>query len=116
MSNNNQFTRRSLLKTAGSIALVSGISAPAILRAQTTDVIKIGHLTPRTGFLGPLGEYAVMAADLAVEEINAAGGMAGRQGEVLEEDSVNPQTAPTQAEPLNERDQDALLIGEMSSA
>ena len=55
MSNKNQFTRRSLLKSAGSIALVSGISAPAILRAQTTDVIKIGHLTPRTGFLGPLG-------------------------------------------------------------
>src|SRR3977135_4477296 len=77
MSNKNQFTRRSLLKTAGGIALVSGMSAPAILRAQTADVIKIGHLTPRTGFLGPLGEYAVMAADLAVEDINAAGGMMG---------------------------------------
>src|SRR6267142_567682 len=98
MANNNQFTRRSLLKTAGSIALVSGISAPAILRAQTTDVIKIGHLTPRTGFLGPLGEYAVMAADLAVEEINAAGGMAGRKVELLKEDSVNPQTASTIAQ------------------
>jgi len=43
------------------------------LRAQTSDVIRIGHLTPRTGFLGPLGEYAVMAIDLAVEEINAGG-------------------------------------------
>ena len=90
MSNKNRFTRRSLLKTAGGIALVSGISMPAILRAQTADVIKIGHLTPRTGFLGPLGEYAVMAADLAVEEINAAGGMMGRKVELLKEDSVNP--------------------------
>src|SRR6266480_4772290 len=93
MSNNSQFTRRSLLKTAGGIALVSGMSAPAILHAQTADVIKVGHLTPRTGFLGPLGEYAVMAADLAVEEINAAGGMMGRKVELLKEDSVNPQTA-----------------------
>ena len=116
MSNNNQFTRRSLLKTAGSIALVSGISAPAILRAQTTDVIKIGHLTPRTGFLGPLGEYAVMAADLAVEEINAAGGMAGRKVELLKEDSVNPQTASTKAERMIERDKVACIIGEISSA
>ena len=33
-----QFTRRRLLKTAGGLALVSGISAPAILRAQTADV------------------------------------------------------------------------------
>ena len=40
MSNNNQFTRRSLLKTAGGLALVSGVSAPAILRAQTADVIQ----------------------------------------------------------------------------
>jgi len=116
MSNNNQFTRRRLLKTAGGIALVSGISAPAILRAQTADVIKIGHLTPRTGFLGPLGEYAVMAADLAVEEINAAGGMMGRKVELLKEDSVNPQTASTKAERMIERDKVACIIGEISSA
>ena len=116
MSNNNQFTRRRLLKTAGGIALVSGISAPAILRAQTADVIRIGHLTPRTGFLGPLGEYAVMAVDLAVEEINAAGGMMGRKVELLKEDSVNPQTASTKAERMIERDKVACIIGEISSA
>src|SRR6267142_2012383 len=116
MSDHNQFTRRGLLKTAGGIALVSGISAPAILRAQTADVIRIGHLTPRTGFLGPLGEYAVMAIDLAVEEINAAGGMMGRKVEVLKEDSVNPQTASTKAERMIERDKVACIIGEISSA
>src|SRR5882672_8991506 len=99
MSDHNQFTRRGLLKTAGGIALVSGISAPAILRAQTADVIKIGHLTPRTGFLGPLGEYAVMAVDLAVEEINAAGGMMGPK-----------------VERMIERDKVACIIGEISSA
>ena len=116
MSDHNQFTRRGLLKTAGGIALASGISAPAILRAQTADVIKIGHLTPRTGFLGPLGEYAVMAVDLAVEEINAAGGMMGRKVEMLKEDSVNPQTASTKAERMIERDKVACIIGEISSA
>src|SRR3982075_4418276 len=98
ISDNYRFTRRSLLKTAGGMALVSGISAPAILRAQTAEIIKIGHLTPRTGFLGPLGEYAVMAIDLAVEEIKASGGMMGRKVELLKEDSVNPQTASTKAE------------------
>src|ERR1700690_3458534 len=116
MSDQNRYTRRSLLKTAGGIALASGVSAPAILRAQTSDVIRIGHLTPRTGFLGPLGEYAVMAIDLAVEEINAAGGMMGRKVEVLKEDSVNPQTASTKAERMIERDKVACIIGEISSA
>src|SRR5258705_6581292 len=116
MSNNNQFTRRSLLKTAGGIALVTEVGVPVIGRAHTADVIKIGHLTPRTGFLGPLGEYAVMAADLAMEEINAAGGMMGRKVELLKEDSVNPQTASTKAERLIERDKVACIIGEISSA
>ena len=68
MSFKDQFTRRALLKTTGGLALMSGLAAPSILRAQSADVIRIGHLTPRTGFLGPLGEYAVMAVDLAVDE------------------------------------------------
>jgi branched-chain amino acid transport system substrate-binding protein len=116
MSQYNNVTRRTLLKSAGGIALVSGLASPSILRAQSSDVIRIGHLTPRTGFLGPLGEYAVMAAELAVEEINASGGMMGRKVELLKEDSVNPQTASTKAERMIERDKVMCIIGEISSA
>jgi branched-chain amino acid transport system substrate-binding protein len=57
-----------------------------------------------------------MAADLAVEEINAAGGVMGRKLEILKEDSVNPQTASTKAERMIERDKVACIIGEISSA
>ena len=116
MSFKDQFTRRALLKTAGGLAVMSSVSAPSILRAQSSDVIRIGHLTPRTGFLGPLGEYGVMAADLAVEEINASGGIMGRKVELLKEDSVNPQTASTKAERMIERDKVTCIIGEISSA
>ncbi|MEH2509743.1 branched-chain amino acid transport system substrate-binding protein [Nitrobacteraceae bacterium AZCC 1564] len=116
MSFKNQFTRRALLKTAGGLAVMSSVSAPSILRAQSSDVIRIGHLTPRTGFLGPLGEYGVMAADLAVEQINASGGVMGRKVELLKEDSVNPQTASTKAERMIERDKVTCIIGEISSA
>ena len=63
MSNHNQFTRRRLLKTAGGLALVSGVSAPAILRAQTADVIKIGHLTPRTGMMETPSTSAAARSD-----------------------------------------------------
>lgn len=116
MLKEGRFTRRALLKGAAGAAVVSGLSAPSLLLAQTSDVIRIGHLTPRTGFLGPLGEYAVMAIDLAVEEINAGGGLAGRKVELLKEDSVNPQTASTKAERMIERDKVACIIGEISSA
>jgi branched-chain amino acid transport system substrate-binding protein len=115
MSHDFDISRRGLLKGVGGAALVAGIGMPAIVRAQS-DVIRIGHLTPRTGFLGPLGEYAVMAADLAVEEINAAGGVLGRKIELLKEDSVNPQTASTKADRMVERDKVACIVGEISSA
>ena len=95
--------RRFVLDAAAGTAAVAAIGAPAISKAQS-DVIRIGHLTPRTGFLGPLGEYAVQAVDLAVDEINAAGGVLGRRVEALKEDSVNPQTASTKAERMIERD------------
>ena len=93
----------------------SPLGFPAISRGQA-DAIRIGHLTPRTGFLGPLGEYAVMGVNLAVDEINASGGVMGRKIDLIAEDSVNPQTASTKAERLIERDKVVAIIGEISSA
>ena len=57
-----------------------------------------------------------MGVTLAVEEINAAGGIMGRKIELIAEDSVNPQTASTKAQRLIERDKVVAIIGEISSA
>ena len=57
-----------------------------------------------------------MGVKLAVDEINAAGGIMGRKIELIAEDSVNPQTASTKAERLIERDKVVAIIGEISSA
>ena len=108
-------SRRALLKSTAGSALLAAVGMPAIVKAQT-DAIRIGHLTPLTGFLGPLGEYAVMGVKLAAEEVNAAGGVMGRKIELVMEDSVNPQTASAKAERLIERDKVAMIIGEISSA
>jgi len=108
-------SRRSLIKGAAGSAVLAGVGMPAIVKAQA-DAIRIGHLTPITGFLGPLGEYAVMGVKLAAEEINNAGGVTGRKIELVMEDTVNPQTASAKAERLIERDKVAMIIGEISSA
>src|SRR5437868_11770875 len=108
-------SRRALIKGGAGSALIAGVGMPAIVHAQA-DAIRIGHLTPLTGFLGPLGEYAVMGVKLAAEEINAAGGVMGRTTDLVMEDSVNPQTASAKAERLIERDRVAMIIGEISSA
>ncbi|MFL6581649.1 MAG: ABC transporter substrate-binding protein [Burkholderiales bacterium] len=107
--------RRSLLQGVSAATALGTLGFPAIVRGQS-DVLRIGHLTPRTGFLGPVGEYAVMGINLAVEEINAADGVMGRKIELIAEDSVNPQTASTKAERLIERDKVSAIIGEISSA
>lgn len=95
-------------------ALGALLMVPA-LRAQG-EKIRIGHLTPLTGFLGALGEYAQQGIRMAAEEINASGGVMGRQIEVLSEDSVNPQVAATKAQRMIERDHVAVLMGEINSA
>jgi branched-chain amino acid transport system substrate-binding protein len=107
--------RRKILKAGTALAGASALGFPAISYGQS-DKIRLGHLTPRTGFLGPLGEYAVMSINLAVDEVNRAGGVMGRQLELISEDSVNPSTASTKAQRLFERDGAAVLIGEISSA
>src|SRR2546430_9320729 len=107
--------RRDLIKSAGAVTALGPVGFPAIVRSQA-DAIRIGHLTPRTGFLGPLGEYAVIGVNLAVDEINAAGGVMGRKIELIAEDSVNPQTASTKAERLIERDKVVAIIGEIRAA
>ena len=107
--------RRSLLQGAGAATALGTLGFPAIVHSQS-EAIRIGHLTPRTGFLGPVGEYAVMGINLAVDEINGAGGVMGRRIDLIAEDSVNPQTASTKAERLIERDKVSAIIGEISSA
>ena len=115
MSEPKGISRRTVIKGALAGA-ATGIAGFPFISYGQSDVIRIGHLTPRTGFLGPLGEFAVQAVDLAVAEINAAGGINGRKVELLKEDSVNPQTASTKAERMIERDKVACIIGEISSA
>jgi branched-chain amino acid transport system substrate-binding protein len=117
MTRQNQttdLTKRKLMVGAAA-TVAAGMYAPSLVRAQA-KAIKIGHLTPRTGFLGPMGEYAMMGATLAMEEVNAAGGALGRPLEIMFEDSVNPKTASSKAQRMVERDKVDFLVGEISSS
>ncbi|HEX6690332.1 MAG TPA: ABC transporter substrate-binding protein [Burkholderiales bacterium] len=105
-------TRRDVLKAS---AAAAALGFPFVSKGQA-DRIKIGHLTPLTGFLGALGEYAVQGIKIATDEINKSGGVMGRQLDVMSEDSVNPATASTKAQRMIERDGVAVLMGEINSA
>lgn len=108
-------TRRGVLKGIAAGTAAGAIGFPAILKAQQ-DTVRIGHLTPRTGFLGTVGVYGLNAAQLAVAEINAEGGVLGRKVELIAEDSVNPGVAVGKVDQLTERDKVIAILGEISSA
>ncbi len=108
-------SRRRASAAVASAAALGALGFPAIVRGQG-DSIRVGHLTPRTGFLGQIGEYGYRGASLAVEEANAAGGVLGRRLDLIAEDSVNPATAVNKAQKLYERDEVVASVGEINSA
>ena len=65
-------SRRAFLATAGTVATVAGF--PAIVRAQAREV-KVGYLLPVTGPLAYEAGLALNGLTLAVDEINASGGI-----------------------------------------
>src|SRR3974377_1808077 len=105
------YNRRRVLKAGAALAGASAFGFPAIVSGQS-DKIKIGHLTPLTGFLGALGAYAQLGLRMAEEEINRSGGVMGRPLDVMSEDSVNPATAATKAQRMLDQDGAPLLMGE----
>lgn len=108
-------SRRTVLKGGAALIGASALGMPSIVYGQS-DAIKIGHLTPLTGFLGSLGAYAQLGIKMAAEEINGHGGVLGRKIELISEDSVNPATAATKAQRMLEVDKVDMLLGEISSA
>jgi branched-chain amino acid transport system substrate-binding protein len=74
--------------------IAAGIAAPSIIgsaRAQAAT-IKIGMCAPVTGPAAESGGYAIKGAKLALEAVNKAGGILGKQAELIVEDdqTTNP--------------------------
>ena len=72
------FSRRKFLATTalGAAATTGSFAMPSILRAQGGGV-KLGVLHPVTGALAYSGQQGRLGATMAIEEINAAGGIKG---------------------------------------
>src|SRR5208283_1892606 len=68
------------------LAVLGLVLAPVAAVAQE-KIIKIGSMFPMTGRPGQYGLDSVDAAEMAVEEINAAGGVAGYKLEFLNTDT-----------------------------
>ncbi len=107
--------RRSLLKGAAAIGALQ-VASPFVIPVRAADNIKMGMVDPLTGVYAAPAGNEVMGAKLAVDQINAKGGVMGRQVELLVEDSANDVgTGVQKARKLIERDNVNFIIGDVNS-
>src|ERR1041385_3265075 len=110
------FDRRAVLKGAAAIGALQ-VASPFIMSARGETPLRIGMVDPLTGVYAAVAQNEVTGAKLAVEQINAKGGVLGRPIELLVEDSANDVgTGVQKARKLIERDQVSFLIGDVNSA
>jgi len=94
------------------LALMTGTQAMA-----ADDTIKVGIVLPLTGDQAKFGEIEKMSFDLAVEEINAAGGVNGKKIElIMEDDTGRPDVGRSVVEKLITKDKVAMISGGYSSS
>jgi branched-chain amino acid transport system substrate-binding protein len=92
MSRRALISRRRFLHSTA-LGAAAAVSAPAVLRAQGAPV-KVGILHPVSGALSYSGQQGRIGAQLAVEEINAAGGIKALGGAKIDAMLGDAQSTP----------------------
>jgi branched-chain amino acid transport system substrate-binding protein len=98
----------------GAIALVAVVVIYFLGRGTSLEggPIKIGFIGPLTGDAATIGEGMKVAIEIARDEVNSAGGINGRQVEVIFEDGqCNPQAAANAGNKLINIDKVPVIIG-----
>ena len=117
-------TRASAFHVTRRRALAGGLTlaaAPAILRsgalAQASGPIRIGGLVSLTGSGGAFGPNSQLAHKAVIDEVNAAGGILGRQIEYfVEDDQTNPEAGVRAARKLIDVDKVSAILSVWASA
>ena len=105
-----------LVSCSGTAPNQSGESAPDAVQSEG-EPIKIGLLQPLTGPVSAAGIAIKDAAEIAVEEVNEAGGINGRPIELAIEDTANdPAQCTSAANKVISRDQVEAIIGAWGSS
>ena len=90
------------------VTLIIGLA----VAGAAAETIKIGALMSLTGALGPYGPAIANGAQLAVDQINAAGGVLGKQLElIIRDDATSPDIGRDAATKLVELDKVTAIVG-----
>jgi branched-chain amino acid transport system substrate-binding protein len=98
-----------------SLAALMGLAAG--LDSARADSIKIGVIQPLTGSVAYNGQSVVNGAKLAIQAINAAGGVNGSTLElVIEDGECKPASSVNAAEKLIQKDKVPIILGAFCSS
>ena len=101
-------------KKMGWLLAVAAIATLVAMPALAQETIRIGFFAPITGPVAADGASAKQSVELAVKDINAAGGIKGKKIElIVYDDRLNPQEAVAIANKLIEKDQ---VVGVVSGS
>ena len=88
----------------------------AAFPASAADPIKIGLMTALSGQSARAGEALTRGLTIAIDEVNAKGGVLGRKVELVRrDDEANPAKGVIAARELVQREKVAVLIGELDT-
>jgi branched-chain amino acid transport system substrate-binding protein len=97
--------------------MLVGVAFMAPTGVPAQDTIKVGIVLPLTGDQAKFGEIEKQSFDLALEEINKAGGVKGKKlAFLVEDDTGRPEVGRSVAEKLITKDKVVMLSGGYSSS
>lgn len=100
-----------------SVAVLVAVGALGVTTAAAQEPIRIGAMYPLTGGGAVYGVPAMAGHQLAIEEINAKGGVMGRKLVSIErDDKMNPAAASSTMKELITKDKAHIVVGGLSSA
>lgn len=107
-------TRRAFTLAAASLAVLTLAASGC---TKTSDEIVVGAYLSLSGSDSTFGTDTKDGIELAVQEVNAAGGIKGKKVKVLyEDDKSTPQEASNKVRQLIDRDKVVALLGEVASS
>ena len=105
------------IKRAGTILSAAAFLALAGCQKQDDSVIRVGEYASLTGKEAAFGQSCHKGTLLAIEELNAGGGLLGKKLELRTEDDASTQGQPaTIVKKLISRDKVIAVLGEATSS
>src|SRR5882672_11731119 len=109
--------RRGMVGVVLVALMLASLVTPAVGAKLTGEKVRLGVIMPQAGIFVDWGQHGLIGAEIAREEINAAGGIGGLPLElVMADDRGDPKESVTLTRRLAQTDRVLMIHGSISSS